>query len=287
MATSASNRASFTGSVPIGLAVEPKPRAASAASMPAISVFSSFATFFSQAPTTAAAVPSRACVSGSSPASRSTARRADSTSASVAACASANPSLQRRHDSANAVGQLRSRLPRISTANVPARRRLPSPDAIRLRIALRKASKVALSAISCGERFRTTGDGGSRLQKRAGVVRTLISRLRRRSTICCTRPRSAGFRSLVCEKRTGSRISSSPLKQRVWPLCGVALRNSRCSNLGAMTRSIRHRSLSSPNADGIRLWHSSTISRSQGRCGDPSGGFDAARNCSSTSSCRK
>jgi hypothetical protein len=68
-----------------------------------------------------------------------------------------------------------------------------------------------------------TGAGGIRLQKRDRFVRALISRLRRRRTVCWTRPRSAGFRSVVCEKRIGSNISSSPLKQRVWPLCGVAI----------------------------------------------------------------
>ena len=69
---------------------------------------------------------------------------------------------------------------------------------------------------------------------------------------------------LVRVKRTGSSISSRPVNERVWPLCGVAERKSRCSNCGATRRSIRQSSLSSPNGDGIRLWHSSTISRSQG-----------------------
>jgi hypothetical protein len=57
-----------------------------------------------------------------------------------------------------------------------------------------------------------------------GFVRALISRLRRRSTTCCTRVFSAGFSSLVWLNRTGSKISSRPVKQRVWPLCGVALK---------------------------------------------------------------
>ena len=78
-----------------------------------------------------------------------------------------------------------------------------------------------------------------------------------------------------------------PVNERVCPLWGVAERKRRCSNCGATSRSMRHSSLSSPKGEGIRLWHSSTISRSQGRCGEPSGVRQAATNCSSTSGCRR
>ena len=111
----------------------------------------------------------------------------------------------------------------------------------------------------------------------------LISRFSRRTTTSSIRPRMAAVISLVRVNRTGSSISSRPVNERVWPLCGVAERKSRCSNCGATRRSILQSSLSSPKGDGIRLWHSSTISRSQGRCGEPSGVRQAERNCSSTS----
>src|SRR5205085_899317 len=107
-----------------------------------ISFFKSAATDFIHEPTTPAALASLDCASRSSSISRSTLRRAASTSDSPATCSCANPSLQRRQDSAKAVGQLSRRLPSISTAKLPARRRRFSPELINFLIALRKLSKA-------------------------------------------------------------------------------------------------------------------------------------------------
>jgi len=252
---SASRRASEAGSRSEQVAVwaPSSPRRATAASIAAICGCTWGAAFLSHAPTMPAAVASCSCASRSSPVSRSTLLRAESTSDSLASSASARPSLQRRHDSANATGHESSRLPRISMAKLPARRRLRSPAAIHERIAARNSSNASVSAASSAESTSGRACGSRRVQNLGGLVRSLISDFRRRITTCCTRPRSAGLSSSVALKRTGSSSSSRPVKLRVWPLCGVAERNSRCSKRGAMRRSILVRSLSSPNGDGIRL----------------------------------
>ena len=161
-----------------------------------------------------------------------------------------------------------------------------------------RLSNAVESASSRESASRRSAAGGCRVQNRGPSSRprecmpfapsgcrllSLISRFSRRTTTSSTRPRMAAVISLVRVNRTGSSISSRPVNERVWPLCGVAERKSRCSNCGATRRSIRQSSLSSPKGDGIRLWHSSTISRSQGRCGESSGVRQAERNCSSTS----
>ena len=215
--------------------------------MPWISSPTSSAKFLSHAPTTVAAVASRCSASRSSPVSWRTARSAAASSDSAGASTSwsENPCLARLHDSANAVGQDSNRLPRISTAKVPARRRGLVPDDTSLRTAVRKASNSADSAISRGSARRGSAFGGWRVQKRGpplplpeGSTCTwsdrrllaLMSRFSRRTTTSSTRPRMAAFISLVRVKRTGSSISSRPVKERVWPLCGVAERKRRCSN---------------------------------------------------------
>ena len=257
--------------------------------MPRISSPTSSVKFRSHAPTTVAAVASRCSASRSSPVSWRTARSAAASSVSPAGSAScpANPCRARLQDSANATGQESSRLPRISTAKVPARRRRFAPAETSARTAARKASNAVESSHSRALAGSEMASGGWRVQNRGRSLLALISRFSRRTTTSSTRPRIAALISLVRVKRTGSSISSRPVNERVWPLCGVAERKSRCSNWGATRRSIRQSSLSSPKGDGIRLWHSSTIRRSQGRCGEPSGVRQPARNCSSTSGWRR
>ncbi len=102
-------------------------------------------------PTTPAAVSSRFWTSRSSPVSWRRLRSAAATSASLAVSASARPSLLRRHDSAKAVGQLKRRLPRISTAKLPERRRRRSPLAMSFLTLLRKASNEVPSATSADD----------------------------------------------------------------------------------------------------------------------------------------
>jgi hypothetical protein len=155
------------------------------------------------------------CASRSSPVSWRTLRSAATRSASLAAIASASPSLLRRHDSANAVGQLSSRFPRISMAKLPARLRRRSPCAMNSRTAFRNWSKALLSAASFGDRCRTRALGGRRAANFGGFVRALISRFSLRMTTCWIRAFSAGLSSLVWLNRTGSRISRRPVKQRV------------------------------------------------------------------------
>ena len=50
---------------------------------------------------------------------------------------------------------------------------------------------------------------------------------------------SGGFTGTPLVKRCGSRISSSAENELEWPLCGVAVRNSRCSNRSARPRIAR------------------------------------------------
>jgi len=71
---------------------------------------------------------------------------------------------------------------------------------------------------------------------RSGNLATLSLRrsLLRRRTI--TGSRSAGSTGSPRVKRCGSRISSSAAKLLECPLCGVAERNSRCSNRSASVR---------------------------------------------------
>ena len=109
---------------------------------------------FSHAPVTVAAVAPRCSASRSSPVSCRNERSAAAISDSLAACASAKPCRARRQDSAKAVGQESRRLPRISTAKEPARRRGRVPLAISERTAVRKASNACESSASAGVRLQ-------------------------------------------------------------------------------------------------------------------------------------
>lgn len=124
------------------------PRPATALSREVISDSKSSAMSFSQEPITTHAVDWRFSFSRSSAVSSSTVFLAAITSPSLATSSSMSPSLQRRHDSANVTGPLRSRLPMLSMANVPPMRRRFSPDAMSLRIWSRNSSRAVMSASS-------------------------------------------------------------------------------------------------------------------------------------------
>ena len=154
------------------------------------------------------------------------------------------------------------------------------------------ACERARSSLVRKSGFESRNLCGKRLGLSFSVSSLLISLFKRRTNTCSTRSRSESLNSLVCVKRTGSRISRSPEKLRVWPLCGVAVKNSLCSKRGLISRSAFTSWLSSPKGEGRRLCASSTISRSHGSCafGPPlagSGVWHVARNCWRMSGCRR
>jgi hypothetical protein len=189
----------------------------------------------------------------------------------------------------NAHGPERRRFCRTSVAKLAAVVRSCGPacnaralrPSARAEVADRELQRPLLGAESQGgQRIDDAlGEAGWLVDRR---VAALISLLRRRMTVSPTRRRSSSSSSDLRVNRTGSSASSRPENERVWPLCGVAVRKRRCSNHGAICCSIRARSESAPKLAGARLWASSTMSRSQRRR-PSSPGSAALRNCSSTS----
>ena len=98
----------------------------------------------------------------------------------------------------------------------------------------------------------------------------------------------AAFISLVRVKRTGSSISSRPVKERVWPLCGVAEEKEAVLELGR--HQTQHSAQLAVFAEGRRHQVVALVDDQQvpgADAGNLPAVRHADRNCSSTSGCRR